>query len=257
MIILWDDIIDWFYTFLWPFSRISAVLLVAPIFSSTLVTVRTRISLALLLTFLIYPLYDWPIIDVTSGLGFVLFLQQVLIGVAIGLIMHFAFAAITSAGAFIATSMGLSMAVVADPVNGHQSPVLAQVLLVLATLVFLSIGGHLIIIEMMLDSFRLIPINEFYVNREMLWAILQWSSLIFSGGVMIALPAMVTMLLTNSAMGVISRAAPALNVFAVGFPASLFFGLIMIYLLVPFFGSGMENVWFRCFEYVRIFLGVA
>ena len=257
MIILWDDIIDWFYTFLWPFSRISAVLLVAPIFSSTLVTVRTRISLALLLTFLIYPLYDWPIIDVTSGLGFVLFLQQVLIGVAIGIIMHFAFAAITSAGAFIATSMGLSMAVVADPVNGHQSPVLAQFLLVLATLVFLSIGGHLIIIEMMLDSFRLIPINEFYVNREMLWAILQWSSLIFSGGVMIALPAMVTMLLTNSAMGVISRAAPALNVFAVGFPASLFFGLIMIYLLIPFFGSGMENVWFRCFEYVRIFLGVA
>ncbi|MBT3507098.1 MAG: flagellar biosynthetic protein FliR [Methylococcales bacterium] len=257
MIILWDDIIDWFYTFLWPFSRISAVLLVAPIFSSTLVTVRTRISLALLLTFLIYPLYDWPIIDVTSGLGFVLFLQQVLIGVAIGLIMHFAFAAITSAGAFIATSMGLSMAVVADPVNGHQSPVLAQVLLVLATLVFLSIGGHLIIIEMMLDSFRLIPINEFYVNREMLWAILQWSSLIFSGAIMIALPAMVTMLLTNSAMGVISRAAPALNVFAVGFPASLFFGLVMIYLLIPFFGSGMENVWFRCFEYVRIFLGVA
>ena len=257
MIILWDDIIDWFYTFLWPFSRISAVLLVAPIFSSTLVTVRTRISLALLLTFLIYPLYDWPIIDVTSGLGFVLFLQQVLIGVAIGLIMHFAFAAITSAGAFIATSMGLSMAVVADPVNGHQSPVLAQFLLVIATLVFLSIGGHLIIIEMMLDSFRLIPINEFYVNREMLWAILQWSSLIFSGAIMIALPAMVTMLLTNSAMGVISRAAPALNVFAVGFPASLFFGLIMIYLLVPFFGSGMENVWFRCFEYVRIFLGVA
>ena len=257
MIILWDDIIDWFYTFLWPFSRISAVLLVAPIFSSTLVTVRTRISLALLLTFLIYPLYDWPIIDVTSGLGFVLFLQQVLIGVAIGIIMHFAFAAITSAGAFIATSMGLSMAVVADPVNGHQSPVLAQFLLVIATLVFLSIGGHLIIIEMMLDSFRLIPINEFYVNREMLWAILQWSSLIFSGGVMIALPAMVTMLLTNSAMGVISRAAPALNVFAVGFPASLFFGLVMIYLLIPFFGSGMENVWFRCFEYVRIFLGVA
>ena len=257
MIILWDDIIDWFYTFLWPFSRISAVLLVAPIFSSTLVTVRMRISLALLLTFLIYPLYDWPIIDVTSGLGFVLFLQQVLIGVAIGIIMHFAFAAITSAGAFIATSMGLSMAVVADPVNGHQSPVLAQFLLVLATLVFLSIGGHLIIIEMMLDSFRLIPINEFYVNREMLWAILQWSSLIFSGAIMIALPAMVTMLLTNSAMGVISRAAPALNVFAVGFPASLFFGLVMIYLLIPFFGSGMENVWFRCFEYVRIFLGVA
>ena len=257
MIILWDDIIDWFYTFLWPFSRISAVLLVAPIFSSTLVTVRTRISLALLLTFLIYPLYDWPIIDVTSGLGFVLFLQQVLIGVAIGLIMHFAFAAITSAGAFIATSMGLSMAVVADPVNGHQSPVLAQFLLVIATLVFLSIGGHLIIIELMLDSFRLIPINEFYVNREMLWAILQWSSLIFSGAIMIALPAMVTMLLTNSAMGVISRAAPALNVFAVGFPASLFFGLVMIYLLIPFFGSGMENVWFRCFEYVRIFLGVA
>jgi len=257
MIILWDDIIEWFYTFLWPFSRISAVLLVAPIFSSTIVTVRTRVSLALLLTFLIYPLYDWPIIDVTSGIGLTLFLQQVLIGVTIGLIMQFVFAAITSAGAFIATSMGLSMAVVADPVNGHQSPVLAQFLLVIATLVFLSIGGHLIVIEMMLDSFRLIPINEFYLNREMLWAILQWSSLIFSGAIMIALPAMITLLLINSAMGVVSRAAPALNVFAVGFPASLFLGLVMIYLLVPFFGSGMENLWFKSFEYVRIFLGVA
>ena len=257
MIILWDDIIEWFYTFLWPFSRISAVLLVAPIFSSTIVTVRTRVSLALLLTFLIYPLYDWPIIDVTSGIGLTLFLQQVLIGVTIGLIMQFAFAAITSAGAFIATSMGLSMAVVADPVNGHQSPVLAQFLLVIATLVFLSIGGHLIVIEMMLDSFRLIPINEFYLNREMLWAILQWSSLIFSGAIMIALPAMITLLLINSAMGVISRAAPALNVFAVGFPMTLIFGLIMFYLLIPFFGSGMENLWFKSFEHVRIFLGVA
>jgi len=171
--------------------------------------------------------------------------------------MQFAFAAITSAGAFIATSMGLSMAVVADPVNGHQSPVLAQFLLVIATLFFLSIGGHLIVIEMMLDSFRLIPINEFYLNREMLWAILQWSSLIFSGAIMIALPAMITLLLINSAMGVISRAAPALNVFAVGFPMTLIFGLIMFYLLIPFFGSGMENLWFKSFEHVRIFLGVA
>ena len=74
---------------------------------------------------------------------------------------------------------------------------------------------------------------------------------------MIALPAMITLLLINSAMGVVSRAAPALNVFAVGFPASLFLGLVMIYLLVPFFGSGMENLWFKSFEYVRIFLGVA
>ena len=253
MIILWDDIIDWFYTFLWPFSRISAVLLVAPIFSSTLVTVRTRVSLALLLTFLIYPLYDWPIIDVTSGLGFVLFLQQVLIGVTIGLIMHFAFAAITSAGAFIATSMGLSMAVVADPVNGHQSPVLAQFLLVVATLVFLSIGGHLIIIEMMLDSFRLIPINEFYVNREMLWAILQWSSLIFSGAVMIALPAMVTLLLTNSAMGVISRAAPALNVFAGWISSISLFWVDHALFISPvfWFGNGkcMVAVFLNMFEF--------
>ena len=257
MFAVWDDVLALFYTFLWPMTRISACLIAAPILSSTSVNTRLRVSLAMVLTILIYPLHDWPIVDVLSGEGLVLFLEQVVIGVMMGLILQIVFAAVSAAGEFISLSMGLGFAMMADPNSGVQTPVISQFLVILATLVFVSIGGHLILIELLLDSFRLWPIGEPQLEMAMVWDLLQWSVLLFTGATMIALPAMVVLLLTNSAMGVVSRAAPSLNVFAVGFPLTLLMGIVVLIVLLPSFMGNVQSLWFEAFQQIRLLLGVA
>jgi flagellar biosynthetic protein FliR len=211
----------------------------------------------MVLTILIYPLHDWPIVDVLSGAGLMLFLEQVVIGVMMGLILQIVFAAVSAAGEFISLSMGLGFAMMVDPNSGVQTPVISQFLVVLATLVFVSIGGHLILLELLLDSFRLWPIGEPQLEMAMVWDLLQWSALLFTGAAMIALPAMVVLLLANSAMGVVSRAAPSLNVFAVGFPLTLLMGIGVLIVLLPSFMGNIQNLWFEAFQQIRLLLGVA
>jgi len=257
MFAVWDDVLALLYTFLWPMTRISACLIATPIFSSMSVNTRLRVSLAMVLTILIYPLHDWPIVDVLSGAGLVLFLEQVVIGVMMGLILQIVFAAVSAAGEFISLSMGLGFAMMVDPNSGVQTPVISQFLVVLATLVFVSIGGHLILLELLLDSFRLWPIGEPQLEMAMVWDLLQWSALLFTGAAMIALPAMVVLLLANSAMGVVSRAAPSLNVFAVGFPLTLLMGIGVLIVLLPSFMGNVQSLWFEAFQQIRLLLGVA
>ena len=256
MFAVWDDVLALLYTFLWPMTRISACLLATPIFSAMSVNTSIRISLALVLTILIYPLHDWPIVDVLSGAGLVMLMEQVVIGVMMGLILQIVFAAVSAAGEFIALSMGLGFAMMVDPNSGVQTPVISQLFVILGTLVFVSIGGHLILIELLLDSFRLWPIGEPQLEMAMVWDVLQWSMLLFSGAAMIALPAMVVLLLTNSAIGVISRAAPSLNVFAVGFPLTLLMGIMVLIVLLPSFMGNAQNLWFQAFQQIRLLLGV-
>lgn len=256
MFAVMNDILGAFYTLLWPFTRISAALLVAPIFSARSVNLRFRLALVAALTFVVYPLYDWPIIDVLSGLGLVLLLQQIALGVLMGLILQISFGAISAAGDFIAISMGLSFAVMSDPNNGHQTPVLSQLLVLLASLLFLTLGAHLVLIEMLLDSFRLMPIDGVRFDLAMVNDFIQWSGIIFAGGMMIALPVMITLLVTNMAMGVVARAAPTLNIFAVGFPAAMLVGFMTLVILIPSMTSGMEQIWVESYQQLQTYMGV-
>ena len=256
MFAVMNDILGAFYTLLWPFTRISAALLVAPIFSARSVNLRFRLALVAALTFVVYPLYDWPIIDVLSGLGLVLLLQQIALGVLMGLILQISFGAISAAGDFIAISMGLSFAVMSDPNNGHQTPVLSQLLVLLASLLFLTLGAHLVLIEMLLDSFGLMPIDGVRFDLAMVNDFIQWSGIIFAGGMMIALPVMITLLVTNMAMGVVARAAPTLNIFAVGFPAAMLVGFMTLVILIPSMTSGMEQIWVESYQQLQTYMGV-
>jgi flagellar biosynthetic protein FliR len=256
MFAVMNDILGAFYTLLWPFTRISAALLVAPIFSARSVNLRFRLALVAALTFVVYPLYDWPIIDVLSGLGLVLLLQQIALGILMGLILQISFGAISAAGDFIAISMGLSFAVMSDPNNGHQTPVLSQLLVILASLLFLTLGAHLVLIEMLLDSFRLMPIDGVRFDQAMVNDFIQWSGIIFAGGMMIALPVMITLLVTNMAMGVVARAAPTLNIFAVGFPAAMLVGFVTLVILIPSMTSGMEQIWVESYQQLQTYMGV-
>jgi len=159
MNILASDIIERFYTFLWPMLRISALLMSAPIFSLRALNVRMRVLLAVALTWMIYPLFDWPVMDPVSSSGLVEVFNQLSIGLLMGLSLQVITAAILLAGQSISTAVGLSMAMLMDPNLGNV-PVVAQFVLILASLIFVSLGGHTMLLALVVDSFSSLPIGK-------------------------------------------------------------------------------------------------
>ena len=213
----------------WPFVRIGAMLTAAPIFSARMVPLRIRLVLAITLTWMIAPvLPPAPAIDPLSAVGLMVTAQQIGIGVATGFLLQMVFAALVFGGQVVAMSMGLGFAAMADPQNGVQVPVVSQYYLILGTLFFLSIDGHLALIELVAGGFAHLPVGPIGLDREALFGLVGWATNIFAGGVTVALPAVTAIMLTNLAFGVITRAAPQLNIFAVGFPVTILIGFVMV-----------------------------
>lgn len=249
------DIVERFYTFLWPMLRISALLLAAPLFSLDALTLRIRILLALVITVLIYPMVDWPVIDPISANGLLQIVNQLFIGAMMGLMLQIAVAAIVVAGQTIAASMGLSMASMVDPNIGNV-PVVSQFLVILGTLIFLGFGGHVIMISMIVDSFRSVPIGEFILGQAAFGKVVAWSGMMFLGGVLLALPVMVSLLFINIGLGIVTRAAPTLNIFSVGFPASIAAGFIVLVLSLESIGGRMQWLWMQSFSHAKDLVGL-
>jgi flagellar biosynthetic protein FliR len=218
---------SWLAQAYFPFARIGACLMVAPMFGARFVPARTRIILALAITALVVPLLPAPPIAPFSGHGFVVLAQQLLIGVALGFALQVVFDALGLAGQLLANSMGLSFAFNVDPLRGSSTAALGQLYIILATLVFLALGGHLALVQVLVDGLTSMPVGA-GLRAESLWAIVLWGGTLFSGAISIALPGVTALLIVNLAFGVVSRAAPSLNLFAVGFPISLIIGLVVV-----------------------------
>ncbi len=245
------DLLATVSAFVWPFLRIGALFVAMPIFSSHNVPLRVRTMVALLVTILIMPvLPPSPQIDLFSIAGFFVGLQELLIGALFGLILNVVFAAIIFGGQSVAYSMGLGFAALIDPQSGVQVPVVSQLYLILATLLFLQMDGHLLAIQLLADSFHAIPVGLAGLNSDHLWGTIRWSSRLFAAGVLMSLPIISALLLINLGFGVASRSAPQLNIFSVGFPVSLLLGLILTWIGLPgvmdlfgdFLDEGMEVI---------------
>ena len=210
------------------------MLVALPVFTGHTVPARVRLVLAVAVTLAAAPLIDRrPAVELFSFEGAVVGGQQVLIGLFMGFILQLVFATVVFAGQAIAFGMGLGFATMVDPLTGVQVPVISQFYLILATLVFLVLGGHLVMIEMVVDSFQTLPVDREGITRVKIWTVVAWSSRVFAAGLLIALPVIALLLLTNISFGVATRAAPQLNIFAVGFPVTLLMGLILIWLTLP------------------------
>ena len=225
-------------SYLWPFFRIAGVLMVAPVFGARLVPVRIRVMLGLSVTFVLVPVLPAsPAFEASLSTGLLL-AQEMLLGVAMGFTLQMVFDALVIAGQTIAMTMGLGFAMLVDPQRGVSVPVLSQFFLIIGILIFLSLGGHLAVLRMLAESFQILPIGEL-VPRESLWVLVNWGGEMFVGAIRIALPAVVAMLVVNIAFGVMSRAAPTLNLFAVGFPSALLLGFIVLLLNVGNLSSSL------------------
>lgn len=234
MIITEAQFNTWMATSLWPLVRIGALLLAAPMFSSRQVPVRFRLLLLLSITWVVIPtLPATPPADVLSHTGLLIMLQQILIGVVMGFILQMVFGALIFGGQVVAYSTGLGFASMVDPQNGVQVPVVAQFYLILATLLFLLSNGHLLAIELLVDSFETLPVAVDGISRNGLLDIVAWGSRLFAGGLLIALPIVGALLLVYMGMGVVMRAAPQLNIFSIGFPITMLLGFAMMWVSLP------------------------
>jgi flagellar biosynthesis protein FliR len=228
----------WMSQLLWPFIRIGACFMVAPAFGATAVPPRIRIVLAGAVALLIAPLVPPPQgITPFSAQGVLVTMQQVLIGVALGFSLQLIFEAVTMGGQLLANSMGLSFAYNIDPVHGTENSVVGQLYGILVLLVFLSLDGHLFIIQVLVDGFRTLPVGTTSLGPHGLWQVVLWGREIFEGALAIALPGVTALTIVNLAFGVMSRAAPALNLFAVGFPIALVLGLVIVLGSLPMLQS--------------------
>jgi flagellar biosynthesis protein FliR len=242
----------WLAQLLWPFVRISSCFMVAPAFGAIFVPARIRIVLAGAITLIVAPLVPSPAdIAPFSAAGAVVTIQQVIVGIALGFSLQILFDAVTLGGQLLANSMGLSFAFNTDPMHGVETPVLGQLYSMLVMLTFLALDGHLKLIEVLVDGFRTLPVGTSGLGQDGVWSIVVWGSQLFSGALAVALPGVTALLIVNVAFGVMSRAAPQLNLFAVGFPISLVFGLLIVLAGLPSMQTTFIHLLSDAFDLLR------
>lgn len=224
------QIAAWISSFLLPLFRIAAVLMVMPIIGTQLVPQRVRLYLALAITLVLMPvLPPMPHVDALSLQSILLIAEQIIIGAMLGFSLQLFFHIFVFAGQLVSMQMGLGFASMMDPATGVSVPVLGQFLLMLVTLLFLAMNGHLVVFEVLAESFVTLPVGQTLEvgHYAILAGRLSW---VIGAALLLVLPAISALLVINIAFGVMTRAAPQLNIFTIGFPLTLVMGLIIFWI---------------------------
>lgn len=232
-----------FWRLLFAMTRIGAAMLAAPLFGAGTVPVQARVIVTGAIAVLVCawtPLAAPPALLSASGL--LILAGEVLVGLAMGFVLQIAFAAPMIAAETIGGAMGMSMATAVDPNSGAQSPALGQYFAVVLTLVFLATGGHLQWIGLVVESYRLLPPGETWMGAGGSGAVAALASGMFATAVAMALPVTLVLLLVQIATGVLSRSAPALNLFALGLPAGVLAGFAALLAAAPMLGDLMAEL---------------
>ena len=255
-ILLDNELISLVESWLWPFFRIAGLVMSAPIIGTRSVPVQVRLIIAIAISMVIVPAIHVPHVSDPFGLqGLLISIQQVIIGIAMGLTIRVVFIALEMAGQLIGQLMGLMMASMVDPTNGNRVPIIGQFYLLLATLLFLSVDGHLVMIQALAKSFHQLPVGSDGISRDAIWIFLNWISTVLSTAVLIALPAVASLLIVNLAFGVMTRASPQLNIFAVGFPIMIILGMFIIMFTLTGFAPHMINLFDESFLMLNRLMG--
>ncbi|MGR4067902.1 flagellar biosynthetic protein FliR [Billgrantia sp. C5P2] len=223
----------WLVVLLWPFVRLLAFFSAAPLWGHSSVPRQAKIGLAFLITVVIAPvLPPMPDVPIMSWAGFGIMVEQMLIGIAMGLVMHVTFAVVQAAGEFIGLQMGLAFATFFDSGSGTNTMILSRVFYMITLLLFLALGGHLMVLEALVTSFHGLPIGIGSFNPEAFEMLVRYGGTIFVAGMSLALPLVGSLLIINLAMGILNRSAPQLTVFNIGFPMTLTIGLVLLMVLM-------------------------
>lgn len=238
--------------FIWPLTRILGVMATAPLFGNPGIPVRVKVGLGILLALIVAPtLPALPAVDPMSLMGVIILAQQFLIGIAIGFIVRIVLTAIELAGEVTGMTMGLGFATFYDPQSKGRSSAIAQFLSLLTMMVYLASNLHLVVLSVLVDTFATMPISADPMGGAFFQQLVVWCGRIFSAGVQLSLPVVVALLITNIALGILTRAAPQLNLFGIGFPITLAIGFMMLALMMPYLAVPIERLFAEAFSVIR------
>lgn len=232
----------WMAAYLFPLARILALLAVAPPFNHTALPARVKAALGIAICVALVPtLPPQAVIAPGSWTGLLVLAQQMLIGIALGFVLRITFAAVELAGEVVSMQMGLGFAVMYDPAQASQSSVLTQFLGLIALLLFLAMNGHLLMLHALAQGFTLLPVSGLPVSAKGWQSLVRFAATLFATGVMLSLPLIAALLLTNVALAVLTRAAPTLNLFSLGFPITLATGFGVLALSLSYMAPLLER----------------
>ena len=216
---------------MWPFMRVGGFVMTAPVIGTRAVPVRVRLIFALALTGLLaLVVAPEAVIDPLGAEGLLTAVHQIVIGATIGLVLCLLFFVFEFAGQVVAQQMGLGFASLVDPQTGAQVPVVAQFYIILATLLFFVMDANLAFIALLADSFQVLPVGPYGITAAGAGIVVDWSGDLIATSLLLGLPILVALLAINFGLGVMARAAPQLNIFAVGFPVMILFGVVLVYI---------------------------
>jgi len=224
------QISTWVASFMLPLFRVTALLMTMPIIGTTLVSKRIRLYFALAITVVITPsLPPMPAVNALDLSGLLLIAEQILIGGLLGFSLQLFFQAFVIAGQIISIQMGMGFASMVDPTNGVSAAVIGQFLTMLVTLLFLGMNGHLVVFEVLTESFTTLPVGSAMLVNHF-WDIANKLGWVLGAAMLLVLPAITALLVVNIAFGIMTRAAPQLNIFSIGFPLTLVLGLVIFWI---------------------------
>ena len=233
----------WIAAFIWPLTRVLGLIAVAPIFGNRAVPVQVKVGLGIAISLIVAPVVPaLPALDPMSLAGLLILAQQLVIGLAMGFAMRMVFAAVEMAGELTGLTMGLGFATFFDPQSQGRSSAISQFLSLLMTLVFLAVNGHLMLLSALVESFHSLPVSSAPHGIGGLNQLVMAGGLVFSAGLQLALPIIAALLITNLALGILTRAAPQLNLFGIGFPITLTVGFALIAIALPYLATPLSHL---------------
>jgi flagellar biosynthetic protein FliR len=233
----------WLVAFFWPFVRITAFMAATPLWGHSSIPNQAKVALAAVVAVVIAPvLPPMPDAPLMSWVGAGIIVEQIIIGAAIGVVMHIVFAVVQAAGEFIGLQMGLAFASFFDAASGTNIMVLSRILYMVTLLMFLAFNGHLMVLEVLVMSFQTLPVGVDLINANAFEILARYGGTIFASGMLLALPLVASLLIINLALGILNRSAPQLTVFNIGFPTSLTVGLLLLMVLMTDIGRFLQRL---------------
>ncbi|MEW6369311.1 MAG: flagellar biosynthetic protein FliR [Pseudomonadota bacterium] len=237
------EINTWIAGLLWPLTRILGLIAAAPLFGHASVPTSVKVVLGVLLSAIIAPTVPaLPAMDPTSWAGLLILVQELLVGLAMGFAMRIVFAAVEYAGELASATMGFSFASFFDPTTQGRSAAISQFMSMVATMAFLAVNAHLVLLAALSESFVSLPISATPLSLTAPLELVRWGARIFSAGLQLSMPILAALLIVNVALGILTRAAPQLNIFGIGFPITLGVGLLTVSVALPYLGTPIVNL---------------
>ncbi len=224
----------WVSPIFWPFLRVLALFTAAPVFSSRTIPVRAKIALAFFVALAAQASFpQMPVIGFDDPEVLTVIFQQIAVGLAVGFAVRVVFSAVELAGEVVGFQMGLNFAAFFDPTIGAQSSAVARFFGQMASLLFLAMNGHILVLLAIIHSFKAFPVDGGFLDSLQQMKLHSLGVDLFASALWIALPMVGMLMFANLALGIVSRVAPQINIFAVGFPITLVVGLISIAVTLP------------------------